>query len=140
MPFAAAPLNGIATRAFGRDHKPPDPPVGRTLSPRAVEGTTAQGRLWEPSAIACNSRVPTPTKDFGRGGASSPGQGKGDCVAEPPRGNRPAVHEFGGVCQAALTASDKTSIASQHMHPENASTRRPKHVCVRVCRRFSFFF
>ena len=63
--------------------RPPDPLVGRALSPRAAEGTATQGRLWGPSAITCSPHMPTPTKDLGRGGASSPGQGKEDLNAKP---------------------------------------------------------
>ena len=53
------------------------------MSPRAAEGTAAQSRLRGPSAITCSPHVPTPTKDLGRGGASSPGQGKEDFDANP---------------------------------------------------------
>ena len=63
--------------------RPPDPLVGRAVSPRAAEGTATQSRLRGPSAITCSPHVPTPTKDLGRGGASSPGQGKEDFDANP---------------------------------------------------------
>ena len=61
--------------------RPPDPLVGRAVSPRASEGTAAQSRLRGPRAITCSPHVPTPTKDLGRGGASSPG--KEDFDANP---------------------------------------------------------
>ena len=46
VPLAAAALNGTATGAFSRGQRPSNPLAGRSLPPRAVEGTTAQGRLW----------------------------------------------------------------------------------------------
>ena len=49
---------GFVTPGRGGDRNP-GPPLG-------------------PSAITCCPNVPTPTKDLGRGGASSPGQGKED--------------------------------------------------------------
>jgi len=82
-------VNGIATRVFGRDHGLPDPLAGRALSPQAVEGTTARGRLRSQARSLVAHSVPTPTQDFGRGRASSPGQGKEDFASELPWGIRP---------------------------------------------------
>jgi len=85
----ALTVNGIATRVFGRDHGLPDPLAGRALSPQAVEGTTARGRLRSQARPLVAHSVPTPTQDFGRGRASSPGQGKEDFASELPWGIRP---------------------------------------------------
>ena len=79
-----------ATGAFGRTHGLPDPLAGRALSPQAVEGTTARGRLRGAKRDHLKlAPVPTPTQDFGRGRASSPGQGKEDFANELPRKTRP---------------------------------------------------
>ena len=86
-PWPQPPLFRDSDRGLWSLPRPPDPLVGRALSPRAAEGTATQGRLWGPSAITCSPHVPAPTKDLGRGGASSPGQGKEgflSSIVKPP--------------------------------------------------------
>ena len=64
--------------------------VAATASrPTGREGFVAPGRGGDRSPEPPRGRshpVPTPTKDFGRGGASSPGQGKEDFDAGLPSG------------------------------------------------------
>ena len=86
-PWPQPPLFRDSDRGLWSLPRPPDPLVGRALSPRAAEGTATRGRLWGPSAITCSPHVPAPTKDLGRGGASSPGQGKEgflSSIVKPP--------------------------------------------------------
>ena len=58
------------------------PPGQISQENHAAEGTAAQGRLRGPER-SLGPHVPTPTKGLGRGGASSPGQGKEDFNDKP---------------------------------------------------------